>query len=95
MFIDVVKPPSGAFGIASNYSMSLTFIGGFPKTTDDATKYELAPLYISDIDKFVGCIRGFVVGTQILNLRNQSIWMQSSSGQCLKITLYKITETIK
>lgn len=73
-FPDVVQPPVSPItqqGIALNHPYILLFVAGVPTEIHFGN---LEPIYRSTIPNLLGCMRGLMIGRELIDMHNQSYW---------------------
>ncbi|VDK27144.1 unnamed protein product [Gongylonema pulchrum] len=71
---DVVEPPVSPLGVENSEQTRdyvLVFAGGVPTANYFGS---LDPIYQSNVPNLLGCLRGLMLGTQLLDMRNRSFW---------------------
>lgn len=74
ILLDVVEPPVSPVVVESaghKHPYVLLFVGGLPTSNYLGS---LDPIYQSSVSNLLGCLRGLMLGAQILNMRDRSYW---------------------
>ncbi|VDK42950.1 unnamed protein product [Anisakis simplex] len=72
LFLDIVEPPVTPLKRKDdNQPFTLLFVGGLPT---ENYKGKLDPTYKTTVSTLLGCVRGLMIGDEVINLRDHKYW---------------------